>query len=400
MVVAWIFVGVQATREREGQMRTQAGARPTYTADYVGRGGREMGIYRQTDRGGGMKALVLEDYNTLRHIDVPEPAIGPEDVLVRVAACGICGSDVHGLDGSTGRRRPPVIMGHEAAGTIAAVGSAVSGWSVGDRVTFDSTISCGRCGYCQEGRVNLCDDRRVLGVSCGEYRCDGAMAEYVAVPQRVLYRLPEGLSFEAAATVEPLSVAVHAVERLRAHLGSTAVVVGAGVIGLLTVQALRAAGCGRVLAVDVDESRLEAAKQLGAEEGIDSTGDQTPESIRQRVREWAGGDGVDVVVEAVGIGETVNLAIGAVRKGGAVGLVGNVTPEVHWLLQTVVTRELSVYGSCASAGEYPVCLELLAKGAVDVGPIISEVVPLRHGARAFERLRRSEPGLIKVILVP
>jgi len=347
-----------------------------------------------------MKALVLEDYNTLRYIDVPEPAIGPEDVLVRVAACGICGSDVHGLDGSTGRRQPPVIMGHEAAGTIAAVGSAVSGWSVGDRVTFDSTISCGRCGYCREGRVNLCDDRRVLGVSCGEYRCDGAMAEYMAVPQRVLYRLPEGLSFEAAATVEPLSVAVHAVERLRAHLGSTAVVVGAGVIGLLTVQALRAAGCGRVLAVDVDESRLEAAKQLGAEEGIDSTGDQTPESIRQRVREWAGGDGVDVVVEAVGIGETVNLAIGAVRKGGAVGLVGNVTPEVHWPLQTVVTRELSVYGSCASAGEYPVCLELLAKGAVDVGPIISEVVPLRHGARAFERLRRSEPGLIKVILVP
>ncbi len=342
-----------------------------------------------------MKALVLEAYNRLRCTDVPDPAPGPTEVLVRVAACGICGSDVHGMDGSTGRRRPPVIMGHEAAGTIAAVGDDVSDWHTGDRVTFDSTISCGRCDFCRQGRVNLCENRRVLGVSCEEYRRDGAMAEYVVVPQRILYHLPEGLNFEAAAMVEPLSVAVHAVERLRPHLGETAVVVGAGVIGLLAVQALQAAGCPRVLAVDVDDSRLRMAERLGAEVGLNAAED----GVQERICEWSDG-GVDVAVEAVGLSPTVNLAVSAVRKGGAVALVGNVAPQVDWPLQAVVTRELSVYGSCASAGEYPACLDLLADGAVNVEPLISEMVPLSGGAEAFERLRRGEPGLIKVMLVP
>ena len=126
-------------------------------------------------------------------------------------ACGICGSDVHGMDGSTGRRIPPLIMGHEAAGEIAEVGAGVSGWKPGDRVTFDSTIYCGRCWHCLRGEVNLCDERRVLGVSCAEYRRDGAFAEFVAVPERILYRLPDDLSFEQAAMVEAVSVAVHAV---------------------------------------------------------------------------------------------------------------------------------------------------------------------------------------------
>ncbi len=342
-----------------------------------------------------MKALVLEAYNRLRYMDVPDPVAGPSEVLVRVAACGICGSDVHGVDGSTGRRRPPVIMGHEAAGTIAAIGDDVSDWHTGDRVTFDSTISCGRCDLCRQGRVNLCEDRRVLGVSCEEYRCDGAMAEYVVVPQRILYRLPEGLSFEAAAMVEPLSVAVHAVERIRPHLGETAVVVGAGVIGLLAAQVLRAAGCPRVLAVDLDASRLRMAERLGAEVGLNAGED----GVQERIREWSDG-GVDVAVEAVGLSPTVSLAVTVVRKGGAVALVGNVAPQVDWPLQAVVTRELSVYGSCASAGEYPACLDLLADGAVNVEPLISEVVPLSRGAEAFERLRRGEPGLIKVMLAP
>ncbi|HEV56158.1 MAG TPA: galactitol-1-phosphate 5-dehydrogenase [Phycisphaerales bacterium] len=342
-----------------------------------------------------MKALVLEAYNRLRYMDVPDPVPGPSEVLVRVAACGICGSDVHGVDGSTGRRRPPVIMGHEAASTVAAVGDDVSDWHTGDRVTFDSTIWCGRCDFCRQGRVNLCEDRRVLGVSCEEYRCDGAMAEYVVVPQRILYRLPEGLSFEAAAMVEPLSVAVHAVKRIRPHLGETAVVVGAGVIGLLAVQALRAAGCPRVLAVDLDASRLRMAERLGAEVGLNAGED----GVQERIREWSDG-GVDVAVEAVGLSPTVNLAVSVVRKGGALALVGNVAPQVDWPLQAVVTRELSVYGSCASAGEYPACLDLLADGAVNAEPLISEMVPLSQGAEAFERLRRSEPGLIKVMLAP
>ena len=168
-----------------------------------------------------MKALVLEEYKRFAYEDVPAPEPGPGEVLVAVKACGICGSDVHGMDGSTGRRRPPIIMGHEAAGTIARVGTGVSGWETGDRVTFDSTIYCGQCEFCRRGLINLCDRRRVLGVSCEDYRRDGAFAEFVAVPQHILYRLPDGLTFEQAALVEPFAIAMHAVRRSPPALNDT-----------------------------------------------------------------------------------------------------------------------------------------------------------------------------------
>jgi L-iditol 2-dehydrogenase len=199
-----------------------------------------------------MKALVLEQYKQFAYQDVPEPDIARDEVLVRVAACGICGSDIHGMDGSTGRRIPPLIMGHEAAGVISRVGASVTGWALGDRVTFDSTIYCGECFFCRRGEINLCDNRRVLGVSPAEYRQHGAFADYVAVPQRILYRLPEGITFEQAVLVEPLSIALHAVRRTPLVVGDAAVVVGAGMVGLMVVQALRVAGCGRVIAVDLD----------------------------------------------------------------------------------------------------------------------------------------------------
>ncbi|MHC4592055.1 MAG: zinc-dependent alcohol dehydrogenase, partial [Planctomycetota bacterium] len=209
-----------------------------------------------------MKALVLKEYNQLAYEDVPEPEAGPDDVLIQVKACGICGSDVHGLDGSTGRHIPPVIMGHEASGVIARAGTNVSEFAEGDRVTFDSNIFCGSCEFCCAGQTNLCDNRRVLGVSCDEYRQDGAFAEFVAVPQHILYGLPEGVTFEQASTVEPLSVAYHGVSRLPLSADDTAVVVGAGMIGLMAMQALRAAGCARVVAVDLAKDRLEMAREL------------------------------------------------------------------------------------------------------------------------------------------
>src|SRR2546426_2349052 len=171
-----------------------------------------------------MKALVLKEYKRFAYEDVPQPEPGAEEVLVSVKACGICGSDVHGFDGSTGRRRPPIIMGHEAAGMIASIGSAVRAWSIGERVTFDSTIYCGECEFCRKGQINLCDRRRVLGVSCEEYRQNGAFAELVAVPQHVLYRLPAGLRFEHAALAEPFAIALHAVRRAPKPQGKTAVV--------------------------------------------------------------------------------------------------------------------------------------------------------------------------------
>src|SRR5207248_6835014 len=158
-----------------------------------------------------MKALLLSQYQHLEVTDIPVPTPTPDELLVRVAACGICGSDVHGYDGSSGRRIPPIVMGHEAAGIVESVGSAVDGFTKGDRVTFDSTVYCGDCSNCRRGDVNLCDRRQVLGVSCGDYRRNGAFAEFVVVPARIVHRLPENLSFSEAALLEVVAVALHAV---------------------------------------------------------------------------------------------------------------------------------------------------------------------------------------------
>jgi len=342
-----------------------------------------------------MKALVLEQYNKFVYQDVPEPKVGPEEVLIRVKACGICGSDVHGMDGSTGRRIPPIIMGHEASGVLAAAGANVREWRVGDRVTFDSTVYCGECFFCRRGQINLCDNRRVLGVSCGEYRRHGAFAEYVAVPQRVLYRLPDDVTFARAAMIEALSIAFHAVARTPISLGDSAVVVGAGMIGLLAIQSLRLAGCGRIIAVDVDAGRLELARRLGADAAL-AAGDGVPAAVRELTQ----GRGADLAIEAVGLAATVATGVNVLRKGGTLTLVGNLSPEVALPLQAVVTRELTLNGSCASRGEYPACLDLLARGAVDVDSLISAQAPLAEGAAWFERLHRREPGLMKVILSP
>ena len=343
-----------------------------------------------------MKALVLKEYMQLHYEDVPEPTIGPEDVLIRVQACGICGSDVHGLDGSTGRRRPPIIMGHEAAGVIHAVGANVAEWNEGDRVTFDSTIYCGACWFCRRGDVNLCDRRRVLGVSCDEYRCHGAFAEYVAVPQRILCRLPDAIGVEQAAMVEAVSVAFHAVHRTPIALNDTAVVVGTGMIGLLVVQSLRAAGCGTIIGVDPDEGRLRLARRLGAD--IVLSGDAS--RVAAETGRLTGGRGADLAFDVVGIGPSLASAAACLRKGGFLTLVGNLSPEVTLPLQTVVTRQLTLLGSCASCGEYAACLDMIARKTVNVDALISAMVPLADGAQWFERLYRKEPGLMKVILKP
>jgi len=343
-----------------------------------------------------MKALVLEKYNHFAYKDVPEPQLGPEDVLVRVKACGICGSDVHGMDGSTGRRIPPVIMGHEAAGVIAEIGANVTSWQKGDRITFDSTIYCGECYFCRRGLINLCDNRRVLGVSCDEYRQDGAFAEYVAVPQHILYRLPEGLSFEQAAMVEAVSIAFHAVARTPLSLNDTAVVIGAGMIGSLIIQSLRAAGCGQIIAVDLDQKRLDLACKLGADKGLESDSID----VLAKVFDLTYNRGADIAFEVVGFTPTLTLAIQCLRKGGSLTLVGNLSPRTEFPLQSVVTRELTLNGSCASRGEYPACLDMIARGVIDVDAMISAVAPLADGASWFQRLHDKEPGLMKVILTP
>lgn len=343
-----------------------------------------------------MKSLVLTEPKVLRIQESPTPDLAADEALIRVKACGICGSDVHGYDGSSGRRIPPLIMGHEAAGVIEGMGAKVEGFSLGDRVTFDSTVYCGECEYCLEGKVNLCDRRMVLGVSCGEYRRHGAFAEYVAVPSRILYKLPPSLPFEHAAMIEAVSVAVHAVGRVKFQPGDASVVVGAGMIGLLLVQAARAAGCDRVIAVDLDRDRLKLAKELGATQSINPLESDTIETILGATA----GQGARVSFEVVGSTPTVETAIQATRKGGAVVLVGNLAPQVEFPLQSVVTREITLFGSCASAGEYPKCIELMDKGAIKVSPLISAQATLEEGAEWFDRLYAKEAGLMKVILHP
>jgi L-iditol 2-dehydrogenase len=287
-------------------------------------------------------------------------------------------------------------MGHEASGVVALTGAQVRDFEEGDRVTFDSMISCGRCYFCRQGRPNLCDNRRVLGVSCAEYRRHGAFAEFVAVPDHIVVKIPESLSFNEAAMVEPVSVAVHAVNITPVQLGDTAVVVGAGMIGLLTLQALRTAGCGRIVSVDLEDDRLALAKKLGADETINSRSADVPALIRERTA----GRGADVVMEAVGADATVQMAIDCVRKGGVVTLIGNITAKVSFPLQSVVTREISVLGSCASSNDYPACLELMSRKAIRVGDMISATVPLERGPEMFDRLYNREANLTKVILNP
>jgi len=343
-----------------------------------------------------MKALTLSEYKQFTYGDVAPPPCAPDEVLIAVKACGICGSDVHGMDGSTGRRIPPIIMGHEAAGVVAGTGSAVTGWKAGDRVTFDSMIFCGACAFCRSGRTNLCEHRMVMGVSCDGYRRNGAFAEFVNLPARLLIPIPDAVSFEQAAFVEPVSVALHAVNRVPVQAGDTAVVVGAGMIGLLVLQALRLAGADRVFCVDLDPKRLETARELGA----DACFCPLDGDVVAPIREATGGTGVDVAMEVVGISPTLRTAVECLRLGGSLGCVGNIAQTVDFPLQLVVTREISVFGTCGANGESPEALQRIAEGTIRVDPLISAVAPLAEGGAWFHRLHEAKEDLLKVILKP
>ncbi|MBT8359763.1 MAG: galactitol-1-phosphate 5-dehydrogenase [Deltaproteobacteria bacterium] len=343
-----------------------------------------------------MKALVLEEYHKLVYKEMPTPKIGENEVLIEVKACGICGSDVHGIDGSSGRRIPPLIMGHEASGIIVQKGDHVQYFSEGDRVTFDSTIYCGTCFYCRQGLINLCDNRRVLGVSPKEYRQHGAFAEYVAVPEHILYRLPDGLSFEQAAMVEPVSIAFHSVALTPISLNDSVLVIGAGMVGIFVIQALRAAGCGKIIAVDIEQNKLDLAQKLGADYVLPAA----QVDVVKEVQKLTDNRGANLAFEVVGNSAALNTAISSLRKGGALTIIGNLAATVEFPLQEVVTRQIRINGSCASCGEYQACLDMIARGKINVDALISKIAPLTEGAMWFERLFCKEQGLMKVILTP
>lgn len=342
-----------------------------------------------------MKALVHTAPYTMELQEWPTPTYGPDDLLVRVKACAICGSDIKGYSGKTGRRQPPIIMGHEASGVVEAVGSAVTGFAVGDRVTFDSTVSCGHCYYCNTGHPNLCDNREVIGVSEGHYRRHGAMAEYVVVPARIAVHLPDAVSFTQAALVETTSIGVHAANRTPIKLNDRVVIVGAGAVGLVTLQAVRLKGAGKIIVTDLAPSRLQMALCLGADAVVPA---DMPDQLGALLAE-TGPRGADATFEAVGLPATVNTAQSITRKGGSLTLIGNVTPRVEIDLQSLINRELTVYGVCATNDEFADCVDLIATGRLTVDPFIAECVRLEDGPAVFDRLYHETGAGLRTVFV-
>ncbi|MBN2593656.1 MAG: galactitol-1-phosphate 5-dehydrogenase [Sedimentisphaerales bacterium] len=343
-----------------------------------------------------MKALIYTRPYTFECSDFPDSVAGDDDVLIRVKACGICGSDVHGFTGKTGRRIPPLIMGHEAAGIVEGLGKNVSGFEKGDRVCFDSTVYCNKCESCRAGLFNRCDERQVLGVSVPAFKRHGAFAEFVAVPWWIVSKIPNELSFVNAALLEPASIGTHAANRAPISDSDTVVVIGAGTIGLFILQAARLRGAAKVIAVDVNEFRLDLAKQIGADKLINPLKTELSEAILLETE----GKGANVTLEAVGYAKTFADAVSVTRMGGYIVAVGNLQKKAEFDLQQLVAKEHTFIGSYASSGEFRDCIELVASGKINVEPLISDVLPLEQGPDAFDRLLKAEENLLKIVLEP
>ena len=263
-------------------------------------------------------------------------------------------------------------------------------------MTFDSTVYPLNDWFTLEGLYNLSDNREVLGVSPGTYKRDGAFAEFIAVPQHILYKIPDNVSFEQAAMVEAVAVALHSVNISGLRTGDNCAVVGAGMIGIFILKLLKISGASKIIAVDINLKRLDKAISAGAGYTFIST----KEDLIEKVIALTNMRGADIAFEAVGKSESVNVAINILRKGGKAVLIGNITPAIEFPLQKVVTRELKVLGSCAIKGEYGTVLDLLSTGKLNVDDQISATPPLSEGALWFEKLYRKDDDLNKVILIP
>jgi 6-hydroxycyclohex-1-ene-1-carbonyl-CoA dehydrogenase len=332
-----------------------------------------------------MKAAVFtEAGRPLEVTEVPTPIPGPGEALIRVAGCGLCHTDLHYIDhGVKTFKPPPIILGHEAAGTIEALADDVADRSVGDRVLIPAVLSCGRCRFCREGRENICEDLVMLGNNM-----DGAYAELVTVPAAELVEVPDGLALEQACVIaDAISTPYHAVKnRGRVQMGDTVAVVGCGGVGLNLVQCATVAG-GQVIAIDLSEERLELARRLGATEAINPEG---IERLDKHVRGRTGG-GVDVAFEAVGTPATIQLAFSLVRKGGRLCVLGYSHEPVSISAAKLMYYEMEIMGSLGcGGGEYPEILGLVEAGQLQLDPVVSGSVPLDEINEGLDRLRRGE----------
>jgi L-iditol 2-dehydrogenase len=347
-----------------------------------------------------MRALVLSAPGRFGLEDVPRPEPGPHEVLCRVRAVSICGTDPHIVAGDYPGFWPlafPHIPGHEWAGEVVALGAdcAELGWRIGDRVAGTSHGPCGFCRACLAGRTNLCEQygRPPLHHHYG-HNAPGAYAGYVVHSVRSVFRIPETLSWDHACMLDPASIALHTVNRARLSPGCTVAVIGAGVQGLLGAECARVCGAGRVIVVGRGE-RLDMAGRLGYET-VDAAG---PAPVAA-VRELTGGAGADAVLECAGTAQAVQMAVQMARRGARIAMVGIPLEDVVLPVQTIVLDEIDLYGVRASAGEMAQVIPLAASGRLRLDALITHRFPLEEFEAAYGVFTRREGGALKVILYP
>jgi L-iditol 2-dehydrogenase len=338
-----------------------------------------------------MKTLLYPEYERLEVVDQPLPEPGPGEVRVKVAACGICGSELESFRNRSRRRVPPLVLGHEFCGVVDSVASDVAVWAPGQHVVSHSLVACGSCVRCLRGDTHLCGQRQIFGM-----HRPGAFAEYVCAPARTLVAWPKTLAPQAAAMAEPLANGIHVVGLARRLTPALVVVIGAGPLGLLCLQAFRKLSAADVIVVDRVPARLEAARRLGAREVI-HTGE---EDLRAKIDTLTDGEGADVVVDAAGSAWTKAHAVKATRPGGMAVFLGLHENAIPLDTFDVTLGERTIQGSyAASLEELELAVDLLARGRVD-GASWTQTFPLEQGVEAFQRMLAPGADDIKAVLLP
>ncbi len=332
-----------------------------------------------------MKAVRVEEPGDVRVVDVPKPEPGPDEVVVKVGACGICGTDMHIIEGEFPPTVYPIVIGHEFGGDVVAVGENVTGFAVGDRVGVDPTLNCGACYYCQRGQGNLCERWNAVGVGSHP----GGFAEYVSVPARVVYPIPADMSMKAAALIEPVSCVVRGFHRLQPQPGETYLIYGAGPMGLLNAQVARYNGASLVAIIDINESRLERAKN---EFGFAHVATRLEDLKEIAPR------GFDTVIEATGVTKVAEMAIDAVKRRGKLLLFGVCPPgeKAGYDAFKIYNEEITILGSMAVLNSYGPAIDILASGAIDVDRMVTDTYTLDQFPEAIERVRGGQGLKVQV----
>jgi L-iditol 2-dehydrogenase len=325
----------------------------------------------------------------IRIENVPLPKIKDDEVLVKVKAVSICGSDLHAYRGVSKRRIPPLVMGHEFSGEIVEVGKKVKNLSMGERVVVEPIVSCGTCRLCRLGRNNICENLQLVGL-----HLSGAFSEYVSVPAKKCYTLPKTVSFEEASLVEPLAVAVHAVHLASLEKNVAIAIIGSGAIGLMILQVAKNRGIRKIVVLDTLDYRLALAQKLGATTIINVKKEDP-------VTEVLAHGGANTVFEAVGHQKTVQQALSMVKKGGKVVIIGMLEATMELGMLDVTVKEIEIRGSYGyTSNDFKQALILIAKGKVKVKPLITHVLPLHDIAKGFDILSKGTENVIKVVLKP